>query len=277
MTMMSCLSYDEVILSFSMLHGLNCYDGSNGVQCIRQTAAIHVILGSCNLRGLPNMEVFEMLVQQSDQIGLNVAEALRKVSIAAGVLGVLTILLATLAYIPGHPEFSPFNTFLSDIGDTPGWPQVLFNSGMLIVSPLRYLVLVLFAMRMWQLGAGRRFGFAVLVIGFIATLGTIAMTAVPFSTAPVVHKSGIGMYFLGVVFLQSIISVREWSLKALPRVLPLTSALLVAVFLVFFGMFLLYEFELIGRTMAATTEWLCALTSLAWVFTHGIVLGQDLA
>jgi hypothetical membrane protein len=190
-------------------------------------------------------------------------------------LGLLTILLATLAYIPGHPEFTPFNTFLSDIGDTPGWPQALFNSGMLIAAPLRYLVLVLFTMRMWQLGTTRRFGIAVLTIGFIATFGTVAMTAVPFSTAPMVHKAGIGLYFLGVVFLQSIIFFKEWSITDLPRVLPLTSISLVAIFLFFFAAFLLYEFEVLGRTMAVITEWFCALTSLVWVFVHGLVLGRE--
>lgn len=216
-----------------------------------------------------------MLVQQSRQIELNVPGALRTVCVAAGILGLLTILLATLAYIPGHPEFSPFNTFLSDIGDTPGWPQALFNSGMLLVAPLRYLALVLFAMRMGQLGAGRRFEMAVLVIGFIATFGTVAMTAVPFSTAPMVHKTGLGLYFLGVVFLQTIIFFKERSIKDLPRVLPLISISLVALFLLFFAAFMLYEFEVTGRTMAVTIEWLCALTSLVWVFVHGIVLGRE--
>jgi hypothetical membrane protein len=228
------------------------------------------------MRSVSNLEVFEMLLKQSQPVELNVSKTLRFVSFAAGILGLLTILLATLAYIPGHPEFSPLNTFLSDIGDTPGWPQALFNSGMLIVAPLRYLVLVLFAMRMVQLGAGRRFGLAVLVIGFIATFGTIAMTAVPFSTAPAVHKAGIGLYFLGVVFLQSIIFVKEWSMKKLPRILPLASFSLVAMFLIFFAGFMLYEFEVIGRTMAVTTEWLCGLVSIIWVFVHGIVLGRDL-
>lgn len=216
-----------------------------------------------------------MFVQQSKRVELNVSEALRVVGVTAGVMGLLTILTATLAYIPAHPEFSLFNTFLSDIGDTAGWPQVLFNSGMLIVAPLRYLVLVLFAMRMWQLGAGWRFATAVLVIGFIATFGTVAMTAVPFSTAPMAHKSGIGMYFLGVVFLQTIIFVKEWSIRELPRILPLISVALVAMFLAFFTLFLLYESDVIGRALPVFAEWLCGLTSLAWVFIHGIVLGRD--
>lgn len=65
-------------------------------------------------------------------------------------------------------------------------------------------------------------------------------------------------------------------MKELPRILSLTSFSLVAVFLIFFAGFMLYELEVIGRTIAVTTEWLCALVSIVWVFVHGIVLGRDL-
>ena len=65
-------------------------------------------------------------------------------------------------------------------------------------------------------------------------------------------------------------------MKELPRILPLTSFSLVAMFLIFFAGFMLYEFEVIGRTMAVFTEWLCGLASIIWVFVHGIVLGRDL-
>lgn len=216
-----------------------------------------------------------MLVgQRSGGTQLDVAETLKTVCLAAGTLGVATILASTVAYMPDHPEFTPFNTFLSDIGDTPGWPQVLFNSGMILVAPLRYLVLVLFALRMRQLGAGKRFEATILGVGFVATLGTILMTAVPFSTAPAVHKSGIGLYFLGVVILQSVIFAKEWSARSLPRILPLVSIGVVVIFLVFFGLFMLYESGLIGRGLPAFAEWLCALSSLAWVFVHGSVLGR---
>lgn len=69
---------------------------------------------------------------------------------------------------------------------------------------MRYLVLVLVILRLRQLGAGRTFAAAALVVGFASAAGTIMMTATPFSVSPVIHKTGIGFYFFGVVVLQSL-------------------------------------------------------------------------
>ena len=205
---------------------------------------------------------------------INIPGALRLVGIIGGVWALLVIFSATLAYLPGNPDFSIFTTYLSDIGDTAGWPQILFNSGTLIAVPMRYLALALVALRLTQFGAGRSFTIAVLVIGFFSTAGTALMTATPFSVAPMVHKSGIGLYFLGVVFLQTVIAVKEWSLKDVPRILPVLSLVLVVLFFVFATLIMLYEGGMVGRNTPVIWEWLCALSSIAWLFAHGILLGK---
>lgn len=218
-----------------------------------------------------------MLVQKSMQERLSVPEVFRSICLASGIFAVLMILFSIAAYIPTHPDFSPFNTFLSDIGDTPGWPQIIFNSGTLIAAPLRYLVLILLVLRMYQLGAGINFGRTVLLIGALATLGTILMTAVPFSVAPSVHKAGIPLYFLGVVPMQIIIGVRELTLKDIPRSLPVISFLLAGSYLVFFILVILYELGVVGRTTSITPmiwQWLGFSFSILWVFMHGLVLGK---
>lgn len=218
-----------------------------------------------------------MLVQKSMQERLSVPEVFRSICLASGIFAVLMILFSIAAYIPTHPDFSPFNTFLSDIGDTPGWPQIIFNSGTLIAAPLRYLVLILLVLRMYQLGAGINFGRTVLLIGALATLGTILMTAVPFSVAPSVHKAGIPLYFLGVVPMQIIIGVRELTLKDIPRSLPVISFLLAGSYLVFFILVILYELGVVSRTTIITPmiwQWLGFSFSILWVFMHGLVLGK---
>jgi len=215
-----------------------------------------------------------MLLQRNERMAIPIPGALRLAGIVGGTMGILTVLLATLAYIPANPDFSIFTTYLSDIGDTPGWPQILFNSGTLIVAPVRYLVIALLALRLHQLGAGRPFVNSVLVIGFFSTLGTIFMTAIPFSVAPPIHKSGIGLYFFGVVILQSLVFVKEWSLKDVPRILPILSLLLVAVYLIFFVLVMLYLQGIVGRNTPVIWEWLCATTSFVWVFAQGILLGR---
>jgi hypothetical membrane protein len=192
------------------------------------------------------------------------------------ILAVLTVLTSVLAYLPVNPDFSIFTTYLSDIGDTPGWPQILFNSGTLLAAPLRYIIIVLLVLRLGSFSENkRRFEIAVLTIGALSTIGTILMTAVPFSVGPAVHKSGIGLYFLGVVFLQSIVGIKEVSLKELPRVLPALSLLIVVSFLIFFVLVILYETGNVGRNTPVIWEWMCFFTSMGWLVGHTIILGKE--
>jgi hypothetical membrane protein len=215
-----------------------------------------------------------MIVQDGKHTTLSIPETLKVLSIAGGTLGILIVALAVLAYLPDHPDFSPLTTYLSDIGDTAGWPQVLFNSGTLISSPIRFLVLALLVLRLSQFGTGRRFAFAVLTIGALSALGTILMTAVPFSVGPTIHKMGIPLYFFGVVPLQIIIGLREWRLKEVPRPLPVISFVFAGAYGVFFTLMVLYEMELVGRGTPVIWQWLGFALSIVWVFAHGIVLGR---
>ena len=215
-----------------------------------------------------------MTTTQQYQTTIQIPSALKWVGVVAGIWAILTVLTATLAYIPGDPEFSIFNTYLSDIGDTAGWPQILFNSGTLIAAPMRYLVLVLLALRLSQFGAARPFVIAILIVGLISTSGTILMTAVPFSVALAVHKSGIGLYFLGIVILQMLIGIREWSLKGIPKILPALSFLMAAVFFVFTILVILYEQGVVSRSTPVIWEWLAVSTSVVWVFAQSVLLGK---
>jgi hypothetical membrane protein len=191
-------------------------------------------------------------------------------------LAILTVLTSVLAYLPDNPDFSIFTTYLSDIGDTPGWPQILFNSGTILAAPLRYAVIVLLVLRLRSFyDNSKSFEVAVLTIGAISTIGTVVMTAVPFSVGPAVHKSGIGLYFLGVVFLQSVIGIKEITIKELPRSLPAWSFTIVACYLLFFVLVILYETGNIGRNTPVFWEWMCFFTSMGWLLGHSYLLGKE--
>ncbi|MBN2146808.1 MAG: hypothetical protein JW726_05445 [Anaerolineales bacterium] len=140
--------------------------------------------------------------------------------------------------------------------------------------PIRYLVLILVILRLSQLGAGKSFAVATLIVGFFSTFGTALMTATPFNLSPVVHKTGIGLYFFGVVILQTIIFIQEWSLKDLPRLLPLSSLALVAVFMIFVMLIVLYEQGAVSRTAPVIWEWLSFFFSIAWMQTQSVLLGN---
>jgi hypothetical membrane protein len=192
------------------------------------------------------------------------------------ILAILTVLTSVLAFLPTNPDFSIFTTYLSDIGDTPGWPQILFNSGTILAAPLRYIIIILLVLRLRSFSENKKsFEVAVLAIGALSTIGTVLMTAVPFSVGPAIHKSGIGLYFLGVVFLQSIVGIKEASIKELPRTLPAWSFSIVASYLLFFVLIILYETGNIGRNIPVFWEWMCFFTSMGWLLGHTIILGKE--
>jgi len=203
-------------------------------------------------------------------------KALRLTGSFCLVLATLTVMTSVLAYLPANPDFSIFNTYLSDIGDTAGWPQVLFNSGTILAAPLRYLVIVLLVLRLRSFGENHKtFEVSALTVGAFSTLGTVFMTAVPFSVGPAVHKSGLVLYFLGVVFLQSMIGKKEASIKQLPRSLSTWSFGVVASYLIFFALMVLYETGNVGRNTPVFFEWMCFFTSMGWLGVHVHFLGKE--
>lgn len=208
-------------------------------------------------------------------IVLNIPRSLKIVGIVSGCIGVLTILLSSAAYMIANPGSNLFVRYLSDIGATPTWPQVFFNTGMLIVSPLRYVVLVLLVLRLSQLGTGRPFAVTVLSFGVLTTLGTIIMSAVPYTVNVNIHKLGIPLFFFGVVFLQLVVGLKEWQFKALPRILPVLCFSVVAIYLIFFTLQMLQEAGAVSREAPAPWEWLCSVSLIAWVFVHAILLGRE--
>jgi hypothetical membrane protein len=215
-----------------------------------------------------------MLTHKINKTVIHIPSALKLVGIIAGVWAILVVLIATLTYLPEHPGFSIFTTYLSDIGATAGWPQIIFNSGTLIAAPIRYLVLVLLIFRLAQLGAGRAFIVSTLIIGLISTIGTVVMTAVPSSVSLSIHKLGIPLYFLGVVVLQILIGVREWSLRDIPKILPCLSFLLVVVYFIFAILVILHEQGTVSRNTPVIWEWLAFFSSVVWVFAQSILLGK---
>jgi hypothetical protein len=183
----------------------------------------------------------------NDRIAIPVHQALKLVGILACTWAILVVLSATLAYVAHHPGFSPLTTYLSDIGDTPGAPQ---------------------------LGAGRLFGVASVTVGFVSVVGTVLMTAAPFSVAPAVHKMGIPLYFFGVVVLQTLIGVREWTLAKVPNVLSVSSFLVMLVFLVFATLVMLAQQGVVERNTPVIWEWLAFLSSVVWLLVHSVILGR---
>ncbi|NIO03849.1 MAG: DUF998 domain-containing protein [Proteobacteria bacterium] len=205
---------------------------------------------------------------------IRVSRALRIVGITGVVLGIATVLGSTLFYVQDH-DFSIFTTYLSDIGDTPGWPQVVFNSGMLIIAPVRYLFLILLVLQLRCLGAGRGFSLSTLILGALVVVGTFGMSAVPYSLNLAIHKTSALLYFLGAVILQTLIGAQEWRRKV-RAVLPFSSLAVVAVYLIFAILLTLVgKVEGITRNTPVVWEWLAFCSLMFWLIAHSIVFGRN--
>lgn len=206
---------------------------------------------------------------------LSIPSSLKVVGLITGGIGVLGWVLSAIAYLAIKPGANLLATYLSDIGATPIWPQVFWNSSMMIVSPLRYVVLVLLVLRLHQLGAGRAFGRMVMILGLFTTIGTIIMSAVPYTVDLNIHKLGIPLFFFGVVILQTVIGLQEWQLKAVPRSLPVLCFVVVASYLIFFTLEMLYDAGVGSRNTPVPWQWLSGIALLTWVFVHSILLGKE--
>ena len=203
---------------------------------------------------------------------LPVSRALKIVGFSGAALGIATVFFSGAAYVQHH-AFSFFTTYLSDIGDTPGWPQVIFNSGMLIAAPVRYLFLILLLLRLRDLGAGKLFGALALSIGTLVVIGSIGLAAIPYSLNLALHKALAMLYFFGVVILQTLIGIQEWRRK-LPIVLPVASLTVVAIYLVFAVLLAsIGKIEGISRNTPVIWEWLAFCSLMFWLISHSLFLG----
>jgi hypothetical membrane protein len=201
------------------------------------------------------------------------SKALRIVGIIGFALGITTVLLSTLVYVQEH-DFSIFVTYLSDIGAEPGWEQAIFNSGMLIISPVRYLFLVFLVLQIVHLGASRAFATAALILGGLVVIGSVGVSAIPYSLNLALHKISALLYFFGVVILQILIAAQEVRRK-LPWILPVSSMSVVAVYLIFAVLLsLVGKIEGITRNTPVIWEWLAFCSLMVWLIVHSIVLGD---
>jgi hypothetical membrane protein len=204
---------------------------------------------------------------------ISLSRALLVVGISGAVLGIGTVLFSTILYVQDHP-FSLFETYLSDIGNTPRWPQVVFNSGMLIIAPVRYLFLVLLVFHLRHMGAGRTFCVSALVIGFLVAAGSIGIASIPYSLHKPLHKVSALLYFFGAVVLLTLIGVQELR-RGLHALLPVSSLAVTTVYLVFAVLLsLVGRVEGIIRSTPVLWEWLAFCSLIFWLITHALILGD---
>lgn len=208
-----------------------------------------------------------------DEARIAVSKTLFVVGVIGIVLGITAVSCSTLIFIQEN-DFSFFSTYLSDIGSKPGWPQAVFNSGMLISTPIRYLFLVLLVLQLSHWGAGRAINTAILITGGFVVIGSSGVSAIPYSLNLKWHMMSALIYFFGTVVLQTLIAFQEWR-RRLPVILPFASLLVVAVYLIFAVLLsLVGRIEGITRSTPVIWEWLAFCSLMFWLVVHTLFLGS---
>lgn len=210
----------------------------------------------------------------NDDAILRVTPMLRTVGLIGVVLSLVTVGGAALLYGQQH-EFSFVSTYLSDMGNTPVWPQAVFNAGMLIGIPVRFLFLVLLLTLLARAGASRSATIAILVLAGVMAVASTGMYAVPFSVNRAIHLNAALVYFFGVVALQTLIAVLEWRylmarLLAFSTVLVLVLSLIFTILLTLVG-----RMEGVTRDTPVIWEWMVYFAWLLWLVIHTVVLGRS--
>jgi len=201
-----------------------------------------------------------------------VSQALAIVGAVGVSFGLLTVVGSTLLYASGH-DFSFLSTYLSDVGNTPGWPGTVFNTGMLLVAPIRYLFLVLLVLLLGHYGMPSMSRCIALALGVVVALGSAGTAAIPFSLSRELHMLSAMLYFFGTVILQSLIAWQEWRAR-LPRLLPVLSLSVVASYLIFAVLLsLVGKVETVTRATPVIWEWLAFASLMFWLVGHSVVLG----
>lgn len=209
-----------------------------------------------------------------DDAILRVMPMLRIVGLIGVILSLVTVGGAALLYGQQH-EFSFVSTYLSDMGNTPVWPQAVFNAGMLIGIPVRFLFLVLLLTLLARAGARRSATIAILVLAGAMTVASTGMYAVPFSVNRAIHLNAALVYFFGVVALTTLIAIQEWR-YLMARVLPLSTVLVLVLSLIFATLLALVgRIEGITRDTPVIWEWLVYFAWLLWLVIHTVVLGRS--
>ena len=216
-----------------------------------------------------------MQATDSTMMRLSIPLSLKISGITGALLGLLTTLLAVWAYTNVRTDFSIFTTYISELGSTEGATQLIYNSGSLVLAPIRFLVGILLAWRMYQLGAGKTFFRAFITLSLVATIGIILMAAAPYRDLPEVHNAGIPLFFFGTVVLQSLLLYQEWRIRRIPRVLPITTLLSIVLYTAFAVLVTMYQNGQLDHDTPVIWEWACFLIQITWVLLHSILLGDE--
>jgi hypothetical protein len=189
------------------------------------------------------------------------------------LIGLVAVVLPIAVYVQGHP-FSFFTVFLSEIGATPVWPQVIVTSAGLVSGPVRYAFVVLLVLYFWSAGGGRFMGYSILALATVSLVGLIMLLSIPHTLDRDAHLASALTHFFAVVAVQAAILIEERRLRLSPILISATLAVIIFNLIFAVLLSLAGKVAFISRTTPALWEWLAFAAQFYWSLIHTIMLGR---
>lgn len=190
---------------------------------------------------------------------------------SAVIISVVSAAVSIGLYIPRDPSFSLFTHWLPTYGDTvPELPAHIFNTGVIIMSPLLIFAHLFIARFLHKRGAHRGLIFAALVSGIISSTGEIFVGLIPANVNFTGHLIAALFFFTGGILFGLFYGITEIKMPKIPNYLAVTGFIMSFFFLTFTVLLVMTQIDKsLNPDLPAIWEWLSYLSISLWGMAHG--------
>lgn len=192
--------------------------------------------------------------------------------LAAVAVSVLSAGVAIVLYIPRDPSFSLFTHWLPTYGTTvPALPAHVFNTGIIILSPLLVLAHLFIARHLSRRGASPIMLRCAMIFGILSAVGVLFVGLIRADRNFTGHLIAALFFFVGGIINGALYGIVELRMREIPRHLGILGIIMAVCFTVFTVLLIAVQIDrTLNPNLPALWEWLSFFSISAWGLAHGI-------
>lgn len=192
--------------------------------------------------------------------------------LASVVVGVLATVVSIILYIPRDPSFSLFTHWLPTYGKTvPELPALVFNTGIIILSPLLVITHLFIARHLQRLGAPPRMLRCAMIFGMVSAVSVLLVGLIRADHNFTGHLIAALGFFIGGIVNGALYGIIELRMPAIPRHLGIMGLVMAVFFSVFTVLLIVVQIDhTLNPNLPAVWEWLSFFSIAGWGLVHGI-------
>ena len=190
--------------------------------------------------------------------------------IFAMLIPVGLVLISISLYSLTEP-FSIFTHYLSDLGIGPNGSGIVFSIAMFTASIAIFLLSVFLFQLLQKAGGDPLKVMICLCSSTLTAISVFFIGVFPTVYMQIVHNVFASILFYGMLITTISLILIEWKMPALPKILPISTIILVVVNSVFTVFTFLRDFN-IGdfETEVRFMEWMTAFAGVIWILIHDL-------